>query len=170
MQQNNRVTQDRLKNQLNYNPRTGDFTWQAARSGVKLGSTAGAYTLNGYRNIQIDCERVMSHQLAWLYVYGRWPDDQIDHINGIRDDNRIENLRDVTHTENMHNQKRPKNNRSGVVGVSWAGGRSDKWYATICVHRKFINLGHYEDFFEAVCARKSAELKYNYHPNHGRSK
>ena len=160
------ITQKRLKEVLHYNPDTGLFTWIAHRQGVKVGSSAGNTTVQGYRIIGIDGKRYMAHRAAWLYMTGSWPKNQIDHINHIRDDNRIINLREVTHKENKRNQPINKNNTSGVTGVYW-NKPLQMWHPKIMVNSKSINLGTFIDKFEAICARKSANNKYGFHPNHG---
>jgi hypothetical protein len=97
-------------------------------------------------------------------VYGEWPNCQIDHINGDRTDNRIVNLRAVSREENARNRKVPKNSSTGIIGVTKEGG---KWRAHIRIGGKKINLGRFENFDDAVCARKKANAHYNFHENHG---
>tara|TARA_R110001606_G_scaffold190822_1_gene338772 strand:+ start:384 stop:701 length:318 start_codon:yes stop_codon:yes gene_type:complete len=98
---------------------------------------------------------------------GDWPADQIDHISGDRSDNRIENLREATQTENSRNMKTLANNMSGVMGVSW-DKRERHWIATISDDNSSVRLGRFKSFEDAVAARKAAEVEYGYHPNHGR--
>lgn len=122
---------------------------------------------NGYIQIYENFKWVYLHRKIFTEKNGIIPDGmQIDHINGITDDNRIENLRCVTQKQNQQNRKMPKTNKSGIVGVSIT--IHNKWYATIWKDGKQISLGIYLDFFEAICARKSAEIKYGFHKNHGR--
>ena len=99
--------------------------------------------------------------------HGDWPADQIDHINGVRSDNRIENLRAVDQLTNSRNMRRPSDNMSGVVGVWW-DKKNWRWVASISVNDKDISLCRTKDFATAVYERKLAEKKYNFHPNHGR--
>ena len=94
-------------------------------------------------------------------MYGYLPEDEIDHINHVRADNRICNLRLVCHSDNQKNRKLNKNNSTGVSGVCQ---HTHGWIVTIG-NKGYIGL--YTDFFEAVCSRKSAENKLNYHENHG---
>lgn len=102
--------------------------------------------------------------------YGKIPEGmEIDHINHITDDNRIENLRLVTRKDNCKNVSMSKSNKSGVVGVSWCK-RTCKWFASIRVDRKEKFLGRYDKIDDAAAARKAAELKYNFHKNHGSKK
>lgn len=131
------------------------------------GNEAGTITKIGYRKIKIDGVVYSAHRLCWAIHFGEHPSGQIDHINGIKDDNRISNIRVVTHAENCKNKSKTKFNTSGVVGVSWSKNVK-KWRAQIKVDQKAISLGHYEHFDDAVKARKSAESEYSFHPNHGR--
>jgi hypothetical protein len=161
------MDQKTLKNLLLYNEDTGEFKWKKNHGRVKKNSPAGGVNSNGYILIMMYGKNYRAHRLAWLFVNGQLPEDQIDHINGEPTDNRISNLRAVSNIENCKNQKKPKNNTSGVVGVSWHK-IDKKWMAHIAVKCKKITLKRSEDKFEAICARKSAEIKYGYHPNHGR--
>jgi hypothetical protein len=98
--------------------------------------------------------------------YDRWPEGEIDHINGNRQDNRIENLRDVPRSLNQRNSKLQNNNRSGVSGVFW---RANRWEARIyLVSGQRKHLGRFKTFEEAVAVRKQAEMECGYHENHGR--
>ena len=153
------VTQDRLKELLNYNSETGIFTWKVNRGGRKIGSIAGAKSL-GYRNIMIDKISYQAHRLAWLFVYGKWPEKDLDHINLERDDNRICNLRVVSDSENKQNQKMYKTNTSGFKGVSWCKNRK-KWIASICINYKTIPLGKFDDPKEASLAYLEGAKKYH---------
>lgn len=158
------ITQERLKKVLNYNPGTGDFTWVSSIGPIKSGSKAGTEK-GGYINIQIDKKLYKAHRLAWLYINGAFPDN-IDHINHIGIDNRILNLRDISHADNMRNRSLSSNNKSGVNGVFFYK-RDSLWVAQIEIHRKNIFLGRFNDKFDAICARKSADNKYGFHENHG---
>ena len=161
------LTQARLKELLHYNSETGLFTRLIAVSNrVKVGDTAGWKNGRGYISIRVDWVNYQAHRLAWLYMTGKWPEFQIDHINHIFDDNRWLNFREVTQQENSRNQPLSLRNKSGVPGVGWHKC-TGKWYANITVDRIHKYLGVFSDFFEAVCARKSAERKYGFHVNHG---
>ena len=161
------ITQEKLKELLDYSPDTGLFTWLASPSRkIVIGSTAGSFDNHGYIVITINCKKYKAHRLAWLFVYGEWP-DQIDHIYGNKWDNRIFKLRSVSKTENQRNKKIPKNNLSGVIGVHF-NSISKRWVAQIRLNRKTKYLGSSIYKFDAICARKSAENKYGFHENHGR--
>lgn len=158
------LTQERLKELLTYNPDTGVFTWIDSKN--KHREEAGYLNYKGYMLIDIDGKKHRSHRLAFLYMTGSFPKEQVDHINHGKTDNRWSNLRMVSNTENHKNMKMQSNNTSGVTGVSWER-RRDKWVVRIKDCGKYLHLGYFEDFFEAICTRKSAEIRYNYHENHG---
>jgi len=101
------ITQHELKELVTYNPTTGEFFWNKVRRGVAKGKRAGSKGhMRGYERIMINRKNYYSQRLAWLYVNGELPKYDTDHINGITDDNRISNLRAVTHSENLLNSKR----------------------------------------------------------------
>jgi hypothetical protein len=120
----------------------------------------------GYRHIQIGDTAYAEHHLVWLYHYGNLP-IQLDHINRIKDDNRIENLRECTTQENCRNQGKPKNNTSGQVGVSWCK-KTKKWRARIGTGMDRKHLGWFLSYSGAVDARKNAEILYRYSETHGK--
>lgn len=157
------TTQDRLKELFSYDPETGLFTRLVTRShNAKAGQVvSGCKTPFGYRVIHVDGKVYMAHRLAWLYVYGDWPTEgmDIDHANRNREDNRLQNLRLATRSENLCNKVFSEKNTSGVTGVSWykAYGR---WNAQIHIKCKRINLGYFDDIDSAADARRDAELKY----------
>lgn len=121
----------------------------------------------GYRCGRFNGKPLFAHRVIWAIVHGHWPEQDIDHINGIRSDNRLSNLRSVSRSENMRNKMRPPNNTSGFIGVSW-DKKSGKWFAQIQVCGKNNSLGHFSDKSEAVKARKRAEQEFGFHINHGR--
>ena len=153
------LTQERLKHLLDYDPETGVFTRRVRTSNrIMVGQIAGTVHSKGYLCIDIDGRKYFAHRLAWLYVHGRWPKQQIDHINGNRSDNRLCNLREASHAENQHNRRRKnKNNTSGVPGVFWNTNRR-KWEARICVDGKMIRLECYGQQFIALFLRRVHEL------------
>ena len=160
------MTQERLKEVLEHDGDTGEFAWKVSGNGRRKGMMAGTLNSSGYRQIKIDGKRYMAHRLAWLYIYGEFPEHQIDHIDHDKANNRIENLRSVTHQENARNSSLSKNNSSGINGVSWHKVKH-KWQAQITIDSKKIHLGYFTDLDQAITARKEANIKYNFHSNHG---
>jgi len=153
---------------LSYDSRTGIFKWKIrAAPHVPKGSKAGSVDKNGYVKIKILGRNYKAHRLAWLIVYGSFPPDQIDHINGVKHDNHIINLRAVTHAENCRNKALYIRNKSGHTGVRY-NKKTNKWVAKIGGNHKRVNLGSFENKEDAIEARRIAEINYNYHPNHGR--
>lgn len=117
---------------------------------------------------KINAVLYQNHRIAWALHHGCWPDDQIDHINGNPEDNRIANLRAVSNAENQRNARRKCTNTSGVTGVSWHS-RDHVWHANIREKGRLLYLGSFDSFDEAVAVRKAAEHEYGYHENHGRA-
>ena len=144
-----------------------DLFWrERPTSSVDISRPAGTIGSNGYRQIKVNRKIYFAHRLIWLYFHGVWPRHQIDHIDHDRLNNRIENLREATRPENGRNKSTYKNNSSGVVGISWHKP-SKKWQAQIRVNGKQIHLGNFKSKEEAARARKEAERRYGFHPNHG---
>ncbi len=150
------LTQEKLKSILLYCQHNGKFTWlvNAARN-VKAGREAGRLSF-GYIRITINGMQFNAHRLAWLYVYGEWPSGCLDHINGDRSDNRIDNLRPANSVENGQNRRRNSNNKSGFTGVTRSG---DMWRAAITVNGKYNHLGFCLDVRDAANAYRSAKQK-----------
>ena len=155
------LTVERLREVLDYCPDTGVFTWKIrTNSRVKVGDVAGCLDKDGYLRIQIDSRLHFTHRLAWFYVTGEWPPDQIDHINGIRDDNRIANLRAATRSENGQNRRKPQaNNTTGYLGVTRHRG---KFLAKIRLDGKRKHLGLFNTPEEAHAAY--LKVKREIHP------
>ncbi|WP_028627706.1 HNH endonuclease signature motif containing protein [Metapseudomonas resinovorans] len=152
---------------LRYDPVTGDFFWKILVSRMFPGDKAGTLNKYGYMVVRIGHRSCALHRLAFALMDVDITGMQVDHINGIRHDNRWENLRAVTPSENARNMKKPKNNSSGVIGVCWCT-RDQKWQVYAHRDKKPVFLGKHQELFEAVAARKSAELRFGYHENHGR--
>lgn len=140
----NMISQIELKRILNYDANTGIFTRLIANRHLKIGSVPGYKNKLGYVVIKIMGDRYLSHRLAWIYVYGVIPNKFIDHINGNPSDNRIVNLREASHAQNMQNQLKPqKNNSSGYLGV-YLQKNSNKYRADIKLNGKTIHLGVFD--------------------------
>lgn len=138
----------------------GKLYFKRTRPGRSIHKPAGSCAFDGYIRVRLHGESYLAHRVIWCLHHGRWPIEQIDHINGIRHDNRIENLRECTVAENRLNVQKA-NNDSGVVGVTWAK-KEGNWRASIKVNGKGINLGHFTDLNEAIACRRAAEVKYGF--------
>lgn len=162
------VTQERLKALFDYDPDTGVFRWAVNKGPAKAGSVAGYQHHLGYICIRVDGVKHQAHRLAVLYMTGKWPGHDVDHVNHIRNDNRWSNLRPATRSENARNASRYATNSTGQHGVSWRA-RDGKWLARITVYGESIYLGMHDTFEDAVAARKLAEVHHGFHENHGKS-
>ena len=120
----NDISAERVKAVLDYDPVSGIFTWKISPARrIKIGSVAGSIHRTGYRNIKLESRTYLAHRLAWLIMKNDWPAAQVDHINGRRDDNRFENLREATHIQNCRNRKINSDNATGFKGVTYHGTR-----------------------------------------------
>lgn len=171
-----------LAHLLEYDAATGKLFWRR-RSPSMLerpelcdcwnrqyaGREAGTKNSHDYIIIRIRGKQIGAHRVAWLLAEGDIPKGyQIDHVNGIRDDNRLANLRAVTVAENNRNLRLQRRNRSGLHGVAYTS-KYRCFVSRIVVNNKLIHLGHFQTLLDAAAARKSAELKHLFHPNHGRT-
>lgn len=165
-----------LRRLFDYDPETGSLTWRERTeidcpnekerkrwNSRYAGREAFQVKDNGYRCGMIFRKPQKAHRVCWAHYYGKWPMNDIDHINGDRADNRISNLRDVTRSENSRNQKR---RTDGYLGVY--PHKPNKWRATICRGGKRRHIGIFATIDDALAARKRAEHLYGFHPNHGR--
>lgn len=147
-----------------YNSKTGKL-FRKTKNKTKFCSSLLNKGNSGSLMAGMGGRRYSQPRIIWKLVYGYLP-DIVDHINGDQRDNRLCNLREVTHLENRRNEKIPKNNTSGCLGVCW---RSDikKWQASISILNRTIYLGIYDNLLDAAAARMRANVKYGFHPNHG---
>ena len=158
------ITIDRLKELLSYDCKSGLFARHPSYSKSAWKSVVGTIDREGYVRIGLDKIVYRAHRLAWFYVHGIWPSGQIDHINGDKADNRIENLRDVSQTINQHNRKRAnKSNACGILGVRKVKNKSGHWMARIGFDGKQIHLGTYKNNEQAQAAFLAAKEKF--YPN-----
>ena len=176
------LTAEYLRECLEYDPLTGDFIWRArpvhhfkdasyqtrwnSRYAGNATGIISSISSNGYLRISIDNKKYYSHRLAWIITKGEWP-QHVDHIDGCRTNNKLSNLRSVNRSENQRNQKLRSSTSSGHMGVI-VDRRTGKFIAQIKVCDKRIHLGVFSDLSEAVKAREEANVKYGFHPNHGR--
>jgi len=147
------LTQERLKELLHYNSDNGQFTWIKTTSPrVKVGDIA-SFRSHKHLYIGVDGKKYGAHRLAWLYVYGVMPKELIDHIDRNPANNAINNLREATQKQNLHNMEKPIHNTSGYKGVHFHKG-SKKWRAVVTVNNKPKHLGLY-------ITPEEASLAYN---------
>lgn len=149
------LTQEDVRELFDYDPETGELISKVHRAFVSKGSVAGTIS-RGYLVVWIKGKLYRLHRVIWLHVYGYLPELDIDHINGIKSDNRLCNLREVSRSCNMRNVSNSKANRSGVKGISLYSV-DGKWEAYITINFKRYWLGKYGDFTEAVAHRLAAE-------------
>lgn len=147
-----------LMDALHYCAVSGEFRWiKPVSNRVRSGDVAGHLDRLGYITISFQGRLYLGHRMAWLFEYGEWPSFQIDHANGIRNDNRICNLREATPAQNKYNARRYKSNRSGFKGVHWSKSRN-AWRAQVSVGGKQKHLGMFstrEAAHAAYCAAAS---------------
>lgn len=144
------------KDLLNYNPDTGVFTWKVrTASRAAPGTEAGWFDKDGYRCVTVLGKKIKCHRLAWWWMRGVWPEDgvYIDHINRVKDDNRIDNLRIATPSQSAMNRGAQSNNTSGHKGVFQTKGY---WHARIQIAGETIPLGYYDNVEAAVAAYEEA--------------
>lgn len=173
------LTPKYLQEILSYDPGTGLFVWRARKpsqftnnkrqtaehncaiwNGNYAGKPAMCYLRsNGYLVGNLGGRIYRAHRVAWAITYNRWPIGDIDHINRNRQDNRIANLREATRSENLRNKRLQDNNKSGIIGVSWAQER-DQWNVKIGHNGKSINCGYFNKLSDAANARAAAELRF----------
>ena len=153
-----KLTQKELKRLLHYDPETGVFTWLKRPSNrVEIGQEAGYINRHlGYRIIGILGQVYFAHRLAFLYMKGKWP-REIDHVNRVKSDNKWENLREVSRSENSINKDLQANNKSGHKGIHW-NEDCQKWHVSITRDGRVKYVGLFESLDEAVIARRKAEM------------
>ena len=157
------ITQQRLKELVHYDKKSGLFTRAVNTRGSRIGDIAGS-SKGGYIYICVDSRYYLAHRLAMLYVAGRWPENQVDHKNGVGADNRWLNLRLATASENQQNRKPSSNNTSGFPGVHQVR-RSGLWVARLSIGSNRLNLGTFETDVEAYAAYVVAKSKHhNFQP------
>lgn len=161
------LTQEELKEILFYCPVSGQFTWIKRSKYTKksLSAVAGhRHKKTGYVSITINGKFNAAHRLAWLYMTGSYPENCIDHINGVRHDNSFKNLRDVDNATNHRNRKKNKANTSGCMGVSFDQG---KWVVRFTQNKKRHYFGRYETIEEAISVRNKEIKNFDFSHTHG---
>ena len=170
----NNIDIETLRALLRYDPDTGKLFWKERPEGQRRWNTryAGkeaftALTSEGYRAGVIYRRKYNAHRVIWALHYGAWPTKEIDHVDRDRANNRISNLRDVSHAENMRNQPLRADNTTGHTGVILT--KSGKYQVQIRAGGVDLRLGHFVRLEDAIAARRAAEAEHNFHPNHGRA-
>ena len=166
------LTLERARKYLRFEPIEGKLYWRRSERRARAGREAGGIQQRStlkYRLVGIDGKAYLTHRLVWFLTFGTWPKEEIDHWNGNGLDNRLSNLREVTHQENHRNKRMLVNNTSGVTGVCWVKSRR-KWYAQIMVAGKDINLGYFDNLQDAAAVRERANLKYGFTARHGKER
>ena len=177
---------EKAKRTFRYEPETGKLFWAESRPREDFATDKGwrVWTTRfsgkeivvkdnrGYIRFGLTIRGEKSrlyraHRVIWLIIHGEWP-IEIDHINGVRDDNRMHNLRSVDHPENLKNMSMRSNNTSGVVGVHFSV-RERKWQAYISVDKKRIEIGNFTSKSDAISARKASEVEHGFHAGHGKA-
>jgi hypothetical protein len=158
------LSPDYLRSILDYDRETGVFTWKVRRrcqgGRTVIGAQAGFVRgCDGYVFIGIDGTAYPAQKLAWLHVTGEWPIAIVDHKSRDRADNRFDNLRLATQTENNQNKSIRSDNASGVTGVSFDDARG-RWAARLKTGGKYLHLGRFATIDDAVAARRAAERKH----------
>ena len=156
------IMQAELRRLLSYDPATGIFKWvshPSERSRAKIGSEAGWLENSGYRRICLHGKAYQAHRLAWLYMTGEWPIDQIDHRNMNKADNRWSNLRIASNSQNQANRPATRRSSSGFKGVYWHSRRK-RWHASISVDGRLIHLGYRDTQDEAASLYAAAAQKF----------
>jgi hypothetical protein len=158
-----------LKEYLHYNPDTGDFIWvKSPAYFLQTGNIAGHISKStGYSIVKLKGIKYKAHKLAWLFSYGTWPKSKIDHIDCIKHNNILSNLREVTDSQSSCNIKRNSLNSSGVKNIGWHKG-SNRWRVRIAVKGKPAYCGYFSSLEEAekIAIAKRIELHGEY-VNHG---
>lgn len=145
------LTAEQLREWHDYDPITGIFTRRKITPGFTVGKKSGSLRPDGYLQIKMGGRHYLAHRLAWLHVTGHWPKHEIDHINGIKNDNRFANFRDIPHVYNGRNRRLQKNNTSGRKGVTW-NKKLQKWEVAIGLNFSNIYLGIFDDIDVAHAA------------------
>lgn len=175
------LTAEQARAVLRYEPETGrlfwrerpqetfasDWAWKVWNMRWAGAEAMTALNSKGYRSGKIWSNIHRAHRVIWLMQTGEWPEDQIDHINGVRTDNRWGNLREVTNTENGRNQKKHVTNTTGHTGVYWEPDRK-KWAASVNIRGRNKRLGRFDTIDAAVAAREAANKKFGFSDRHGR--
>lgn len=163
---NQEITQALVQEYLSYDSNTGILTWiKKPSKKTVIGTRAGVLKSNGYRQISFMGKNYPEHRFIWFYNYGVFPAEQLDHINQIRDDNRLSNLREVSISENARNRSR-RDSRLDEVGIWWCKRRK-RYIAEIRLNGKKVYQKTFIDIEQAILERKAKSIELGFHINHG---
>ena len=160
------LTQELVREIFDYSSDTGIVTHRTKKVKAKIGDRAGSSSKTQSRYLRVLGKKELEHRIIWLYTFGYLPIGEIDHINHDRTDNRLCNLREVTHHSNMKNKPKYTSNSTGTTGVS-IDKRCGKYRAYLSVDGKPKGLGYFDSYDAAVLARTTALQGAGYHANHG---
>lgn len=162
------ITQALVKEYLDYDPQTGELIWiKKPSKRANLRTRAGSLvSTTGYRSIALFGKSYPEHHVVWLWYHGYWPKQQLDHIDHIRNNNRISNLREVTVGENARNRTRRQNTRTDEAGI-WFNRISKRYVAEITKDGKKVYQASFVDIEDAITARKAKLIEHGFHANHG---
>lgn len=159
------ISVEEAKALLSYNQETGELHWRVRVSAsIQAGTKAGCLHRDGYEVVKVRGRMYQSHRLAWLIARGAWPLECLDHINGVRSDNRMANLRECSHFQNMQNIGKATGRSSRFIGVTFHAGHR-RWSARVSFRGVRRNIGYFEteeEAFKAYCAAK--ESAHTFHP------
>lgn len=158
------LTQDRLKTFVSYDPITGVFSRLKAYGNKPVGSAMGGPDSYGYTQIFVDGRLRLGHRLAFLYMLGRLPIEEVDHIDGIVSNNKWDNLRECNRSQNLRNTSVAKHSSTGVKGVSWhkaSGKYRARVFTTVGGKPKRLELGGFDTILEASNARNAAAKQHH---------
>lgn len=162
------MTTNNFHKLLTYDKESGLLAWRFARGNRAAGKEAGHIARDGYRRVRVDGGIFLSHRVVWEMNFGKIPPGmEVDHINHDKTDNRLQNLRMVSHQVNMENKPKYRSNSSGLTGVSFHK-RHNVWQSRINVDGRTRTVYTGDSLFEAACRRISAEVAYGFHANHGK--
>lgn len=165
------LSHDDVANLLKYNPKTGNLIWlyrsNSPQWNAKFGGCRAGYQHGqGYIALGINNKLYLAHRIAWLLTHKEWPSEIIDHVNGCRHDNRLTNLRAVSHSINSRNSVQQRRNTSGVTGVSWHK-KAQKWYAEVHVNKQKHYLGLFARIADAAREVQLFRSEHGFTKRHG---